>query len=88
MGSLKNCPFCGGSKIDLSMTVSESIRNRYYKVAYYCKSCSTYGPRVIYKPEDPRNRYAAEKELQKEDSPIRLQAEKLWNTRNNSQKEQ
>lgn len=76
---LKDCPFCGSNKIELSMSVSGHFE-KYYKIAYYCKSCNTYGPRVIYKPGTD-NRHYAEKELQKEGNPSRMEAEKMWNRR-------
>lgn len=77
---MKACPFCGSSKTKLSMAVGTHLGQRWYKVAYYCAACNAYGPRILYKPET-NNRTEAERELQKEDNPIRQEAEQMWNTR-------
>lgn len=76
MSDLKSCPFCASNNIELSMATS----GKYYKVAYYCKTCNAYGPRVIYRPEE-KVRYTIEKNLNKEENPTRQEAEALWNLR-------
>lgn len=49
---LKPCPFCNGTKIRLSVTKSTSSRMPIHHVCYYCATCRTYGPRILYKPEE------------------------------------
>lgn len=46
---IKPCPFCGSNKIDMSVKISGRFENINYHVQMYCKSCHTYGPRVLYK---------------------------------------
>ena len=49
MAELKPCPFCGGAKMDVSQKVVARDHGTkvQYRVAVYCKSCNTYGPRVL-----------------------------------------
>lgn len=49
MAELKPCPFCGGTKLGFSSKiVSRDYNTSYlYHGAIYCKSCNTYGARVL-----------------------------------------
>lgn len=78
--NLKPCPFCGSDKIDLSMQVSTHLSDRWYKVAYYCKNCNSYGPRVVYKTKE-FVRSLIEKMFRQEGNSTRKEAENLWNKR-------
>lgn len=67
MPMLKPCPHCPSEKIGLS----KRRRDYWYNIAYYCRQCHAYGPRVTVSEgansTDFRN---AEEE-----------AAELWNTR-------
>lgn len=72
--NLKECPFCGSDKLDFSLKTSEAG----YHACVYCKSCHTYGPRVLVK-SDTRywDRYRYE-----HDEAIKQEASEKWNERN------
>ena len=43
---LKPCPFCGSNNLDVSMKTSGKYK-QCFQCCVYCKSCRTYGPRVL-----------------------------------------
>ena len=81
---LKECPWCGSTKIKYSIKTKGSMYdfNTYpatpysrYRACYYCASCGAYGPYVSKEYQRP-NRYDVEK-----DEQLRQAAEDRWNNR-------
>lgn len=74
METLQPCPFCGSTKLDYSLKTSGAG----YHAVVYCKTCHTYGPRVLIKHEGDTypDRYKYER-----DETIKQKAAELWNNR-------
>lgn len=70
-----SCPFCKSNKIDYSV----KTRGTYYHCSWYCKSCNTYGPRVL----SDKFRYGEydKARQQRESEILKQKALDLWNTR-------
>lgn len=76
MENMKPCPFCGGTNIELSVSVA--IRKRdtaTFHCAMTCSNCKAKGPRYLFKTYD-HNRSNLEN-----NEEIRVEAAKLWNNR-------
>lgn len=45
--NLKPCPFCGSTKLDISVKRVQTNEYTNYRTCVYCKNCNSYGPRVV-----------------------------------------
>ena len=45
--NLKPCPFCSSTKLDISAKRVQTHDYTNYRTCVYCKSCNSYGPRVL-----------------------------------------
>lgn len=76
---MKPCPFCGGTKLDLSV----KTRGDYYHCVVYCKTCRAYGPRTILKLDEGEYMYkhTSYNESVLSNHSVREKAADIWNKR-------
>ena len=74
---LRNCPFCGSSKIKYSV----KSKGEYFQAACYCDDCHSYGPRVLSDKYDKHQFTYSLKYVVKNDSALKAKAEAAWNNR-------
>lgn len=44
---MKECPFCNGKNLDVSMKTGTRLGNRFWHSSVYCKDCHCYGARAM-----------------------------------------
>lgn len=73
--SMEPCPFCGSDNLGYSIKATGRFKTLYH-ACIYCKSCHTYGARVL--KEYPRN---INRTTVENDSELKSTAIEHWNKR-------
>lgn len=74
---LRNCPFCGSSKIKYSV----KTKGNYFQAACYCDECHSYGPRILSDKYDKHAFTYSLRHVVQNDLELRAKAEAAWNNR-------
>ena len=75
----RECPFCKSNNLDLSIKKTERFGKVNYQIAYYCKNCRCYGPRVLYNTTRDESRYEAHMSIL--ENELVEKAADLWDNR-------